>query len=280
MSARAVKHGTYQPERSRMIMPFMISGLCHLAVFVFLILSPSMSDSRPSMPPAIHVRMVALPAATVLELPTADTRPAVSTSRKRSTRKPPPKNAVSISTKKAAPGAVKTKTSLKRRTYKSDQAVERALDRIRKNAEENRPTEISAAIDRLREQVKDQPPPEIDSQEAVKNLSLQGTGPAENAKTLEIIDIYRVEIAFTIQKNWVYNPSLAGKSQDLMTEIAFNVLPNGKVDDIWFDKRSGNNYLDESAKKAIVKSALPPHPTGVVKPYITVGLRFTPQGIF
>jgi colicin import membrane protein len=38
--------------------------------------------------------------------------------------------------------------------------------------------------------------------------------------------------------------------------------------------------LDESAKKAVLKSnPVRPHPPGVTKPYVIVGLRFTPKGV-
>jgi colicin import membrane protein len=65
-----------------------------------------------------------------------------------------------------------------------------------------------------------------------------------------------------------------------VAEVAFTVLPNGQIQDIWFDRPSGNRYLDESARRAILKSnPLPPHPKDLGRPYVTVGLRFTPQGV-
>ena len=67
---------------------------------------------------------------------------------------------------------------------------------------------------------------------------------------------------------------------DLVAELAFTVMPNGEIKDIWFDKRSGNSYFDESVKKAIMKSnPVRGHPPGVKKPFVDVGLRFTPEGI-
>jgi colicin import membrane protein len=57
-------------------------------------------------------------------------------------------------------------------------------------------------------------------------------------------------------------------------------MPNGEIKDIFFTDRSGNSYLDESAYKAIVKSnPVDPHPEGISKPYVNVGLRFTPEGV-
>ncbi len=73
---------------------------------------------------------------------------------------------------------------------------------------------------------------------------------------------------------------MAGGRNRLVAELAFMVMPNGEIKDIWFDKRSGNSYLDESANRAIMKTnPVDPHPPGVLEPFIIVGLRFTPEGV-
>jgi colicin import membrane protein len=62
--------------------------------------------------------------------------------------------------------------------------------------------------------------------------------------------------------------------------LGFKIKPNGEISDIWFDQRSGNTYLDESAYRAIVKSnPLPPLPKGLFGGDYTVGIRFGPKGI-
>ena len=274
-------------EHREVIIPFMASGLCHLIVLALLMVTPALAPPRRSaLPPVINVRMVALPVSAVKQVPTASPRRQSSTKAdtRTSPRKAPSPDAVSISTSKTSAASptpqVREKTSLKRKTFHSDKVVDRAVDRLEKDLEENRPDQIDAAIERLQEQVKDQPAPEPDSQDGVRNLKVDEAAREHDAKALELIDIYRVEIAFIIQKNWAFSDSLAGDTKDLVTEIAFDVLPDGTISNIWFDKRSGNSYLDESARKAIIKSVpLPPHPAGVIRPSITVGLRFTPQGI-
>ena len=272
-------------ERREVIIPFMASGLCHLLVLAFMLYTPVMAPRRSAALPAIHVRMVALPVTSVREAsPITPQKTAPATvSTQRAARKTPPPDAVSISTSKRPPApapAPMEKTSLKRKTFQTGKVVDQAIDRLEKDVEENRPDRIDAAIERLQEQVKDQPAAEPDAQDAVSQLQVDGAAREHDAKALELIDIYRVEIAFIIQKNWAFSDSLAGDAKDLVTEIAFDVMPDGTVSDIWFDKRSGNAYLDESARKAIIKSVpLPPHPTGVIRPAVTVGLRFTPQGI-
>ena len=102
----------------------------------------------------------------------------------------------------------------------------------------------------------------------------------DGKKAAERIDLYRLEIAFQIQKNWAFNEQLVGGDQSLVAAIVFKVMPDGEIRDIFFTDRSGNTYLDESAYKAIVKSnPVDSHPNGLVQPYVEIGIRFTPQGI-
>ena len=93
--------------------------------------------------------------------------------------------------------------------------------------------------------------------------------------------VYRVKIACQIQKNWAFSESLAGGQSDLKAELAFKVMPDGKISDVWFDTRSGNAYFDESAYKAIMKSnPVSPHPEGLNMQFVTVGIRFNLHGIW
>jgi colicin import membrane protein len=99
-------------------------------------------------------------------------------------------------------------------------------------------------------------------------------------KEAELIDLYRVEIAFQIQKNWAFNEQLAGGDHSLAAAIVFKVMPDGEIRDLFFTDRSGNPHLDESAYKAIMKSnPVDTHPQGLNKPYVVMAIRFTPQGI-
>jgi len=83
-----------------------------------------------------------------------------------------------------------------------------------------------------------------------------------------------------LKKNWSFTAQLAGGRTDLEAWPAIKVMPNGEIKDIWFDKRSGNSYFDEQAKKAILKSnPLPPLPKGYWRPYFEVGFRFTASGL-
>ena len=62
--------------------------------------------------------------------------------------------------------------------------------------------------------------------------------------------------------------------------LTFKVMPNGEIRDVTFMDRSGNKYLDESGYRAIMKSnPVKPHPDGIVRAYVLMGVRFTPEGM-
>jgi TonB family protein len=57
--------------------------------------------------------------------------------------------------------------------------------------------------------------------------------------------------------------------------IQVQILRNGTIANVSFEKRSGNRYFDESALKAIKKaSPLPPFPAWMRDSSIDVGIRF------
>jgi colicin import membrane protein len=57
-------------------------------------------------------------------------------------------------------------------------------------------------------------------------------------------------------------------------------MPDGEVRDVWFEKKSGNAYFDDSAFKAVKKAnPLPQLPKGYLRPFYNLGLIFTPSGL-
>lgn len=265
---------------------FAISTLCHVLFFGALVFAPELKTrSRPTLS-VINVSMVTLPSQAQAPLPG---RPPAEVQKTPESRKPrPPEVSTEAAPEKyrKPPEAVspkperKVKKSLKKETFKPAEVVKRAITEIEKEVESSRPDPVSRAIDRLKDRVdKTAGPDRPDSKTQEAAGGALGDG-AKSKRILELIDIYRVEVAYQIQKNWAFSEQLAKGRTDLVAELAFTIMPNGEIRDIWFDKRSGNDYLDESARKAILKSnPVRPHPAGVVKPFVIVGLRFTPKGV-
>lgn len=260
-----------------------VSFACHLAFFAMMHYLPSLRPERKSsLPSVVNVTMVSLPEAAAPKASPArepKTPPVPATPA-------PPKPEIAPKPKAATPAPSPiVKHSMKKKTYQPSKVVESAISRIEEKVAEQPPDPLQQALDRLRQQVDDaqsappsrQAPPEAT---AGAGAGVAG-GDAEGIrKELELIDIYRMEIAWRVQKNWAFSESLAGSEKNLVVELAFTVLPNGEIRDIWYDKRSGNRYLDESAKRAVLKAnPVGPHPKGINKSVVTVGLRFTPEGV-
>jgi colicin import membrane protein len=261
---------------------FTLSSMCHVVFFGIVIFAPDFKTEKMPTLSVINVSMVTLPAREKRPAPVRQVP--VQTQKKLQASKSLPKTAsetyqepskaVSVAPKR------KIKKSLKKETFKSSTMVKRAIERLEKKVEEARPDQITQALDRLKDKV--QKTGELDKQnnKALKGPALPGVGEAGKKRALELLDIYRIEVAYYIQKNWAFSEQLAGGRTDLVAELAFSIMPSGEIKDIWFDKRSGNRYLDESAKKAVLKSnPVRPHPPGVTKPFVIVGLRFTPKGV-
>lgn len=266
-----------------------VSALCHVLIFATLVYASANRPEKRFNPSVIHVNMVSLPAAA--DTPRAPEAPSTppSTPAPAEEKAPAPKP-VSVAPKpnvpkpkavSLSPKRVKQKTSMKKKTYRPAQAVQKAIQRIEKQVDANKPDPIATAMDRLKAKVAATARPAPATAGRTFSGPAGPTGSGEGGgQELALIDIYRVEIAYQIQKHWAFSESLAGTAKNLSAELAFTVLPDGRIQDIWFDKRSGNRYLDDSARKAVVKSnPLPPHPAGILRPTVTVGLRFTPQGV-
>ena len=92
------------------------------------------------------------------------------------------------------------------------------------------------------------------------------------------LTLYQMVIKSAIEQNWVFNDAMAGLNKDLEVRIFIKILKSGDIRDISFETRSGNNYLDESAKKAIQRAnPLPELPRGMSSYELVLG--FSPRGL-
>jgi colicin import membrane protein len=192
---------------------------------------------------------------------------------------------------------VNTKISLKKKTFRSSQVIKRAIKRIEKKTEKSRPQTVTDAIDKLKDTV-ETPEKTVDTISPVdqaiaqfKDQLASGTGSPSgrggggrpgllSKKVLEQIDLYKLEIAYHIEKKWAFSEHLTGDRTDLEAVLVIKIMPNGEIRDIWFEKKSGNSYFDDSVYKAIKKSnPLPPLPKGYQRPFYNLGLVFTPSGL-
>ncbi|KJS28514.1 MAG: hypothetical protein VR64_24365 [Desulfatitalea sp. BRH_c12] len=279
-------------QRMTLIWPFIVSFLGHIILFGYLLYTPGPKMSGSMGPSVIDVQMVDMPGAP------ASPKQAPSEGQKApvvETPKPPEAKAeVAVTPPKTEPKAEisiapKPKVALKYKTFKSPEVLKNTLEKVQQKVETaTAPPSLDDTIKRIREQVaKDQRGQSSGNTDAGTGTASEGSGAGKSGgfgtggnQEGEAVDLYRLEVAFTINKNWAFSEQLAGVSDNLVVLIVFKVMPDGRIEDIFFTDRSGNAYLDDSAYKAIVKSSpVKPHPEGLRARYIEMGLRFTPQGV-
>lgn len=163
------------------------------------------------------------------------------------------------------------KKSLKKKTYQPEKILDNARKSIEETVEQEKKDVLSKALSRLQEQVK------TEGGRRVGNEAVE-SGPSTGQTASQAIDLYNLELMYRIQQNWAFNERLAGADKNIEVRILVKILKNGQLRDIWFETRSGNKYLDDSALKAVKKSTpFPTLPKGYQ--FYDVGLIFTPSGL-
>ena len=285
-----------------MMVYFGISLFVHLGFIGYMIILPDSAPRRRLSPGSINVSLVSLPgppapapaptsksAAKTVAIPKPETK---KTSVAPVIEKPPPKplpvtpkpqKKVSLGPKESK---WKVKKSLKKKTMNRRQMIENAVSGVQKKVEKSKSDSVNQALEALQKKVAQTEASAGGTDQNVKKATgtagggIAGATGSGGRRALDLIDIYKIEVAFQVERHWAFSEQLAGDGSALQSSLVFRVLPSGEVTDIRFTERSGNSYLDESAYKAIVKaSPVSPHPEGVRALYVTVALRFTPQGI-
>jgi len=278
-------------RESRLLALTMTASLIgHLVLFAVFVFGPVRMPRQSRLPRVVNVSLVSLlPSAPPGRLPgppairksvPADTpKTHAGKSPEKQTAPVSPKETVSIAREKWKP-----KTSLKKKTFKPAKVVQSAIKRIEKTAEDSKPDPLASAIGRLRDQVaasekEKKDAAAVDSGE--KKPGAEGDsaagGAGDGVLTSEIL-LYQQALSYHIRNNWVFSEELAGNRFDLEVRLMIKIAASGEIKDVWFEKKSGNRYLDESAYKAIMKSnPLPALPKGYQR--YNVGLIFTPSGL-
>ena len=230
-------------------------------------------EAKPAAPAAPKAET---PAEKKIPEPAPKEKPPVPVVQEKPVPPPPKPEAVSIA-QKTEP--VKPKESLKKKTFKPDKVVESAVKRIEARAESTKPDPLAQALARLKKDVaKGRPNPSVESElPAGSGSSAGGEGGSEVGTIWEVYA--NTVVKEEVRKNWAFSEQLAGNIQNAEASLVITIAPSGQIEDIWFETKSGNAYLDESAYRAVKKSnPLPPLPAGR-KSSLSVGLFFTPAGV-
>lgn len=198
-----------------------------------------------------------------------------------SVKKTPARKAPVVKSKKPS-FSKKKKKIVKKRTNKPKKIVKKNILSTR---------EVEKTISKYKEEVSTElAMGEVanDIKKFKQNLSVKGksskngvfSGMDLRAAEAEKIDKYRYKVAHIVERKWALPSELINAEEHLETFIVFNVLPDGTIENIWFDKKSGNNYFDDSVFRAVQKAdPVLPHPDDIMEKLVVVGLRFTPKGL-
>ena len=284
-SIHVLTHLSQDPGVSGMVL---LSLILHLAAISAMFLLPNLASTRTYYSPVYSVRLVnvlpSLPPAGKVDskmetLPSSSPPPA---SKAKEKEKP-----VSIATKPKEDPEKKIAEAIERiRQRKEDKRVDTAIDRIRKQQEEKsvdsaierirgekEAAQVNSAIERIRKRVT------IGSAGAVETGE-PGTGGASSGFMSMKHKLYYNMIWRRIRDAWVLPEGVLRGKKDLETIIAIRIARDGQIEDIQFEKKSGNPYLDESALRAIKKAnPLPPLPADIEGDKFDVGVRFTPSDL-
>jgi len=253
---------------------FFSIGLHGLVIFALFFL-PNLASTRIYYSPVYSVRLVA---------------PTLPAGGERRVSKPAPVSAPSIP--KPAGESAKPKSKEKpislapAKKEDSEKKISEAIDRIRQRQEGKK---IDSAIERIRsEKEARQVSSAIESIRRRVTIGTSGTVEGEEVSTggassgiLAIkFKLYYNLIWQRIRSAWVLPDEALRGQKNLETIINIRIAKDGKIEEIQFEKKSGNPYLDESALRAIKKAnPLPPLPPGFEGDKFDVGVRFTPSEI-
>jgi len=262
------------------------SGVCHLILLALLVLIPQLAPAKKFTPSVVNVSLVSLPAKGQPAAPAAPAAPARTPAVKTAKpKKPQPAKEKTSKAPVVSTSKKKIKRSLKYRTFKRSKVLKSAVSRIEEQVQDARHPSLEETLNRLKKEVEEtEANPRLKSK-TIEDKTAPGSGGTagsdlSSAEIQDRIRIYQAEITYQIQKNWAFSEQIAGADKDIEVLLGIKIMPSGEIAEVWFDQKSDNRHLDESAHRAVMKSSpLPALPKGLFDSYYTIGLRFGPDGL-
>jgi colicin import membrane protein len=264
---------------SRLGRMFFISLVLHGLAISAVFFMPNLSSTRTFYSPVTSVRLVTPPPAPEAKSESAPpavqatpVSPPVAVEKPKVKEKEKP---ISLAPKKEE---VKKEESEKKiaeaierlRQKKETHTLDSAIEKIRSEKESR---QVQSAIEGIRKKVT------ISSQGAVESNEPSSGGASTDVMTIKH-KIYYNLIWKRIRSVWVLPDAALAGQKNLEAIIGIRISPSGQIEDIQFEKKSGNPTFDESALRAIQKSnPLPPLPPGFEGGRFDVGVRFTPSDL-
>ncbi len=258
---------------------FFVSFTLHAIAVSAMFFLPNLASSRIYYSPVTSVRLVSAPPMIDIRRETA--APKVTPEAPPIPPPPaPPKPAAKEKPISLAP-IVKEKEK-----EDSDKKIDNAVDRIRRKQETK---QVDSAIDRIRSE-KESREVSVAIESIRKRVTIGTTGAIETGNSASsgsssgILSIkhkmYYNLIWQRIRSVWVLPDEALHGQKNLETIIAIRIGRDGQIENLQFEKKSGNAQLDESALRAIKKAnPLPPLPPGIEEDKFDLGIRFKPSDL-
>ncbi len=198
-------------------------------------------------------------------------------------KKSKPKKNVKKHVKKIAkpiekPRVKKEKEFSEKKIDKTSKIIEAAKKDIEKRVEDQEQNKIKDILSELSEKVAEQEMEDDYEEEDVAASSFKAWGTKNIAE-----GIYNGILMASVQHNWVFNERLANlekNKEKINVLVMIKILRNGRLADIWIETKSGNEFLDRSAMRAIKKAApFKPLPAEFKDSTYELGLLFSPKGL-
>ncbi|MCP3943349.1 MAG: TonB family protein [Desulfobacteraceae bacterium] len=164
-----------------------------------------------------------------------------------------------------------------------EEVLKKAREKMAQKIEKQNQKQISTALSRLQAAVAatgNKSPDKKSQGDALGQGIVPGTGTGTGLgkQGYSPLDIYKSNLEYAIGKNWVFNDMLARMDKHLEVSVMIKILKDGEIRDISYETKSGNRYLDQSAKNALKRAnPLPALPSGMDSYDLVV--IFTPEGL-
>ncbi|MGE5248567.1 MAG: energy transducer TonB [Verrucomicrobiota bacterium] len=273
-----------------------LSGAFHLFVAILALAAGAFRGTPIRLEPVAVVNLVGgvdLPGKTAERpgAPKAAEKAAPTTKKAEKAPAPPPKSATRAASKKRAPEVARANefTTSKKRVPPDTASVNERLremrrsraeaEAVRKAVEEHRQEAAArAAVRGVGERVAHR----------IEGPQGQGGGAAGfgggsqgNVRVSpELLDYFR-KLERRVRESWVLPETLRGEATKLTVEVVIVIEKDGRVSDARIVKGSGNEYFDESVRRAIRKASplpVPPERLRGGEDYYEVGFRFHGTG--
>jgi hypothetical protein len=126
----------------------------------------------------------------------------------------------------------KAKKSLKKKTQNRQKMIDRALSGVEKNVAKSQSDSVKQALDRLKKKVAQSeaagaglPGQTAKESPGAAGAGIPGATGVGGQRALEIADLYKIEVAFQVERHWAFSQQMAGDGSAQQASLVFRVTP-------------------------------------------------------